>query len=151
MSDQTDNTSQDENSPEGKNWRRSLEDQLAAEKEARINAEKAFAFNTVKGLDMSNPAHKFFAENYKGEMTPEKVAEAATANGFITNETDNGTTANIQGHQQIDAASQGAPPADIPGSDEAKLNAILNGTYNTLEEYNQAVKDAGYAHDQING
>ncbi len=135
-----------------KNFRRELEERAAQAEAKAAELERQLAFNSVKGLDMSTPAHKFFAENYKGELNAEAVAKAASDLGFLKESTEDTTSQReVNRLSQFDAASQGAEPAVISGTDEAKLRDILEGDFKNLDEYNAAVKNAGYAKNLRNG
>lgn len=63
----------------------SLQTQAAAAASAQAEAETLRRELAIvrAGVDVSTPAGKFFAENYKGDLAPEAIVEQATAVGAI--------------------------------------------------------------------
>lgn len=71
--------------PKKPNWRRKLEQDAAAgreaqEKAAKLERELAFA---KAGIDPADPKMSYFVKGYDGEMTADAVKKAATEAGFI--------------------------------------------------------------------
>lgn len=155
MSDTTNAVEDSENESDApkKNFRRELEERATAAEAKAAELERKLAFNSVPGLDLSQPAHKFFAENYKGDLDPAEVAKAATEMGFITPKTETSEVdADVQRIARFDAASQGAEPATISGTEAAKQAELLDKSkYNSSQEFLQAAYEHGYANNPNSG
>lgn len=154
MSEQTDNEDfeqEDSEKPEPKrNFRRELEDRAAAAEARALAAEKQLAFK-ASGLDLANPQHKFFADNYSGDLTEDAVKAKALELGFIAEQKTSVPQQEITQQSRMDQASNGAPPADITGTEEQKVKQLLESDFNSLEEYAAAANAAGLARNLQNG
>lgn len=142
MSVQTDEYSEDytdspdeteENRSGAKNWRRKLEDdaKTAREEAVRLAAENEAlkrnqTFSNVQGLDQSNAQHKFFIDNYKGDLTEEAIAATAQELGFISPQQSQTTVPQeeLSTIARLDRTSLNAQPVSPMGDAESQLTAL---------------------------
>lgn len=98
---------------------KNLRGQLDAKsKEAKESAERAAAAEKQlailgSGLDLDNPQHRFFAENYSGDMTPDAIKTKATELGFIEAPKPDVDDSEVAANQAISAAAAGAETPDV--------------------------------------
>jgi hypothetical protein len=87
------------------------------------------------------PGIKFFRDNYKGDLTPEAIAEAAAQHGFIQPATD--VTADRAAQQRIAQSAAGVtdvPPADYTvGMREAASKAPPGQEGQAIADYLRSI------------
>jgi hypothetical protein len=138
--DDDDQIQDDQQTP---NWRRRLEADAkagreavakAAEAEARAVAAERKAALAQLGIDESSGPGKLFAKAYDGENTVEAMRTAAEEYGVLTPAQQQVSAEEQQAMQRIQNASAGGQPGGGAAHDfQAELDAIpeiVNGQYN---------------------
>lgn len=129
-----DEDDQDQDGQQGQNWRRKLEADAKAGREAKAEADTAKADAAAArrelamaklGIDPSSGPGKLFAKAYDGENTVEAMRIAAEEYGVLTPPQQQVSADEQQAMQRIQNASAGGAPSGGAAHDfEAELDAI---------------------------
>ena len=127
MSDYNDDDldTQDETTEPKRNWRRDLEEQARAAKQASAEAETAkreLAFYKA-GIDLDSPQGKLFAKAYDGANDAASVKAAALEYGIVQPDAPVVDAAELAAHDRIADASAGASQVSETDAAMAELNA----------------------------
>lgn len=156
MSDQTDEqygSEDQEQPPQKRNFRRELEERAAQAEQKAAELERKLAISSA-GLDLSNPQHKYFAETYNGEMSPEAVKAKAQELGFLSDgqRAADAPKEDTSSWSRMDEASQGAQPSALTGENEAAVAKLQDpSNFSSLEEYAKFAAQHGMAKNLLNG
>ena len=112
-------------STEKANWRRKLEADAEAGRQAQAEAaaaKKELAFIRA-GVDLDSPQGKLLAKAYDGDLTPDAVKAAAVEFGILAAEAPQVSQAELAAHDRIAAASGGGAQASDDATAEAEMAA----------------------------
>ena len=110
-----------------KKLRRQLRSQGKELKEAKTVLEQATAATRDlaflrAGVDLNDPKTVYFRKGYDGDMDPEAIKQEAIAAGVVTPPP---ADANVEGHQQANAAAEGADGVQPSENRDAEYEAEM--------------------------
>jgi len=116
---------------------RAMERDAAAARDATARAEKAERLLAMSqaGIDTSSPLGSFFADNYKGELTKDKILAEAKKLNVVTGEAPPEPPVN-------DNPPEGTPPVNEPVLDANVRESLASGATSETPPSGKPAKEA---------